>query len=175
MHQKIIDAELTSVAIIEPSPILCYGMKGLLESFGQRYKISEFSTTRDYLKCHAKGHVDIVIIGLGDCSEKTAITSIRQVRSRDPFVKIIVLDCICSVERISCYFREKANAYLPENCSLSGFEECLIKIRSGNLYVTYETSQQILAYNLKVQMPVSRSQGRRIHFETRLTEHEIQC
>lgn len=124
---------LISLALVDDHPIIIEGLSHLLRSNGTFSIVATGGTSREALAIAENHRPDLMIL---DLTTESALTSIAEIKSKHPSVKILVFTANLRVEHAVNAFAAGARGYLSKSCSLEELSRAARIVANGETYVS---------------------------------------
>jgi len=131
------------IVIAEDQKILREGLKSLLSSSDDFEVVGEAEDGLDAIRCVEKHNPDLLLLDLS-MPKMSGISAIKDIKTRIPETRILVLTIHESEEYILEVFRAGADGYCLKDASHSELVMAIRSVLSGNRYISPGISDKVL-------------------------------
>ena len=132
-----------SILIVDDHPVVRAGTRALLDEIEDMRVCSEASNGQDAVTQYFQKHPDVVLMDLM-MPKMTGTEATRQITTRDPQAKILVLTSFLGDENILPALKAGALGYVLKDSDPTDLVESIRKVNRGELTLSPRIAQKIL-------------------------------
>ncbi|GGN07326.1 hypothetical protein GCM10010967_48580 [Dyadobacter beijingensis] len=136
--------EKYQIIIVDSRPMFRSGIKSAMQPMMPGCTFSEFDLLPDLSMESAVECYTYFFLRAGDMSNKVIISAIKKIRSVYLNCKLILFDYQHQIGNIIHFFREKIDAYLPDDFGDHELNDCIKSLASNRLYVNMQITIDLL-------------------------------
>lgn len=133
--------------IVDNRPMYRSGIKSMLQSMRPGCRFSEYHLMPELTTDSPQNGSSYFFIRIGKMPDRAIISDIKRLRSAYKSCKIILYDYQQSVDNLINFFREKIDAYLPDDFSGEDLHECISSLTENRVYVNMQIAIELLIKN----------------------------
>lgn len=140
-----------SIVVIDNRPMFRAGVINTIQSTTDQCYFTSYGSFDELTDNSQKNGNLTFLIRVGNTLETTMVTNVRKLRSTYKSCKIILYDYQDSINDIILFFKEKIDAYLPDNFDEKDLQECITSVKSGRIYINTEIALELLTTKHKTR------------------------
>lgn len=152
------------VIIVDSRPMFRAGIKSVMQSMIPRCRFSEYNLLTDLSIDSTVECCTYFFFRVRNMSDKVIISAIKKIRSVYLNCKIILFDYQHQIGDIIHFFREKIDAYLPDDFGDHDLKDCVKSLVSNRIYVNMQIAIDLLmttprVFQRKKRIDADRNKG----------------